>query len=170
MNQFTKKNKKSEKLRGIYFQIGLIIAGGLTLVAFEWTSPIQISKLGGVIVEEIEWDWPAIQLVEIEKEEVKAEETAEASADEVKPEEITADEVVGEEIVAADVTDEELREFLAEARERADTAGVAETVEEVDPSDEIKRIVDSILNPEDPEADESISMPDRNSAIVIRFR
>ena len=58
-----------------------------------------------------------------------------------------------------DVTDEELREFLAEAKERADTAGVAETVEEVDPSDEIKRIVDSILNPEDPEADESISMP-----------
>ena len=73
MNQFTKKNKKSEKLRGIYFQIGLIIAGGLTLVAFEWTSPIQISKLGGEIIEEIEWDWPAIQPVEIEKEEVKEE-------------------------------------------------------------------------------------------------
>ena len=45
-----------------------------------------------------------------------------------------------------DVTDEELRKFLAEARKRADTAGVAETVEEVDPSDEIKRIVDPILN------------------------
>ena len=49
-----------------------------------------------------------------------------------------------------DVTDEELRKFLAEATERADTAGVAETVEEVDPSDEIKRIVDSILNPDMP--------------------
>ena len=47
-----------------------------------------------------------------------------------------------------DVTDEELRECLAEARERADTANVAETVKEVDPSDEIKRIVDLILNSE----------------------
>ncbi|MCH2200400.1 MAG: hypothetical protein MK102_00405 [Fuerstiella sp.] len=47
-----------------------------------------------------------------------------------------------------DVTDEELRKFLAEATERADTAGVAETVKEVDPSDEIKRIVDSILKPD----------------------
>ena len=49
------------------------------------------------------------------------------------------------------VTDEELREFLADAKERADAAGVAETVEEVDPSDEVKRIVDSILNAEDSE-------------------
>lgn len=54
-----------------------------------------------------------------------------------------------------DVTDEELRKFLAEATERADTAGVAETVEDVDPSDEIKRIVDSILNPDMPLIPES---------------
>ena len=46
------------------------------------------------------------------------------------------------------VTDDELRQFLAEAKERADAAGVAETVEEVDPSDEVRRIVDSILNQE----------------------
>lgn len=36
MNHFKEKNKKLEKLRGIFFQIGLIIAGGLTLLAFEW--------------------------------------------------------------------------------------------------------------------------------------
>ena len=41
MNHFTKKSKRLEKLRGIFFQTGLIIAGGLTLVAFEWTTPIH---------------------------------------------------------------------------------------------------------------------------------
>ena len=46
------------------------------------------------------------------------------------------------------VTDDELRQFLAAAKERADAAGVAETVEEVDPSDEVRRIVDSILSPD----------------------
>jgi hypothetical protein len=60
-----------------------------------------------------------------------------------------------------DVTDDKLREFLAEAKERADNAGVAETVEEVDPSDEIKRIVDSVLNPELVEAEvEETPMPE----------
>ncbi len=58
-----------------------------------------------------------------------------------------------------DVSDEELRKFLADAKERADDAGVAETVEEVDPSDEIKRIVDSVLNPEAPEAEDP-AMPE----------
>lgn len=52
-----------------------------------------------------------------------------------------------------DVTDDELREFLAEAKKRADNAGVAETVEEIDPSDEIKRIVDSVLNRESAEVE-----------------
>ncbi len=68
MNHFKQKNKKLEKLRGIFFQIGLIIAGGLTLVAFEWTSPIHIATLGGEIVEEIEWDIEAVKPFEIEKE------------------------------------------------------------------------------------------------------
>jgi protein TonB len=41
------KNQKSslEKMRGIFFQSGLIVACGLTLVAFEWTTPIRISEL-----------------------------------------------------------------------------------------------------------------------------
>lgn len=41
------KSQKSplEKMRGIFFQSGLIIACGLTLVAFEWTTPVVISDL-----------------------------------------------------------------------------------------------------------------------------
>lgn len=61
MNQFKKTTTKSEKRRGIYFQIGLIIAGGLTLVAFEWTSPVIISELPDCTIEyEEEWDIPVI--------------------------------------------------------------------------------------------------------------
>ena len=73
MNQFKKTTQKSEKRRGIYFQLGLIIAGGLTLVAFEWTSPIIISELPGhTVIEEIEWDMPIIlPEKEIEKPKVK---------------------------------------------------------------------------------------------------
>ena len=67
MNHFKTKNNKREKLRGIYFQLGLIIAGGLTLLAFEWTFPTHISQLGGVIVEEIEGDIEWIPPVEKEK-------------------------------------------------------------------------------------------------------
>lgn len=37
-NHEHKTNSTLEKLRGIFFQIGLIIACGLTLVAFEWTT------------------------------------------------------------------------------------------------------------------------------------
>ena len=32
-------------MRGIFFQSGLIVACGLTLVAFEWTTPVVISEL-----------------------------------------------------------------------------------------------------------------------------
>ena len=49
-----------------------------------------------------------------------------------------------------DVTDEELLGFLAEAKGRADAAGVPDTVEEVDPSDENKRLVDAALIPGSP--------------------
>jgi len=40
MNHFKQTNKKLEKLRGIFFEIGLIVAGGLTLLAFEWMTPV----------------------------------------------------------------------------------------------------------------------------------
>jgi protein TonB len=73
MNQFKKTTQKREKRKGIYFQLGLIIAGGLTLVAFEWTSPIVISELPGVIIDSREeWDMPIIlPEPEIEKPKVK---------------------------------------------------------------------------------------------------
>jgi protein TonB len=73
MNHFTKKNQKLEKRRGIHFQIGFIIAGGLTLVAFEWTTPVNPYTLPetSVIYEE-EWEMPPIlPEKEIEKPEVK---------------------------------------------------------------------------------------------------
>ena len=46
MTHFKNTNKKLEKLRGIFFQVGLIIAGGLTLVAFEWQTSyiVEIPK------------------------------------------------------------------------------------------------------------------------------
>ncbi len=84
MNHFKKKNKKLEKLRGIFFQLGLIIACGLTLLAFEWTFPTRIADLGGVIVEEIEEDFDYVPPFEKEKEEVieeKQEETKSKSED-----------------------------------------------------------------------------------------
>jgi outer membrane biosynthesis protein TonB len=68
MNHFQKTNKKLEKLRSSFFLIGLIIAGGFTLLAFEWTFPEYISKLEGVPVEEIEGDFEYVEPFEIEKE------------------------------------------------------------------------------------------------------
>jgi protein TonB len=73
MNQFKKTTQKREKRRGIYFQLGLIIAGGLTLVAFEWTSPINISDLPPTYeIDEVEIDFPIIMPeVKIDRPEVK---------------------------------------------------------------------------------------------------
>jgi len=73
MNQFKKTTQKSEKRRSIYFQLGLIIAGGLTLVAFEWTSPINISDLPAPYeIDEVEIDFPIIMPeVKIDRPEVK---------------------------------------------------------------------------------------------------
>lgn len=73
MNQFKKTTKKREKRRGIYFQLGFIIAGGLTLVAFEWTTPVYLTDLPKPFeTYEAEWDIPVIiPEVEIEKPKVK---------------------------------------------------------------------------------------------------
>lgn len=43
------------------------------------------------------------------------------------------------------LTDEELRAFFAEAKKQADEAGVAEQPEAVDPSEEVRKIVDEAL-------------------------
>jgi len=73
MTHFKNTNKKLEKLRGIFFQVGLIVAGGLTLVAFEWTSPVYLSTLDGEIVEEMEWDYNYVEPFEIDRNKPKEE-------------------------------------------------------------------------------------------------
>lgn len=45
MKNVNTPKKSLEKCRGIFFQLGLIIACGLTLVAFEWTTPVYLSEL-----------------------------------------------------------------------------------------------------------------------------
>lgn len=82
MTHFKNKNKKLEKLRGIFFQIGLIVAGGLTLVAFEWTSPIYIADLPTPdVVAEEPWDIPVITPEKEEVEKPKVKEKAEPKPD-----------------------------------------------------------------------------------------
>jgi len=49
------------------------------------------------------------------------------------------------------LSDEELRAFLAEAKQQADAAGIPEQPAEIDPSDEIKKIVDHALAGEGPD-------------------
>jgi len=43
------------------------------------------------------------------------------------------------------VTDEQLRAFLAEAKQQSDDAGIPAETEPIDPSDELKRIIDAAL-------------------------
>jgi len=52
----------------------------------------------------------------------------------------------GEWQLRQNVSDADLRAALAEAKSRADEAGIAEEPENVDPSDEFKRIIDEALN------------------------
>ncbi len=67
MSQTKNNQNKLEKLRGIFFQIGLIIAGGITLLAFEWTTPIYIADLPSAPEVEVE-DWDIIPIIPIEEE------------------------------------------------------------------------------------------------------
>lgn len=45
MNSIEKNTNGLEKLRGIFFQIGLITATSIIFLAFEWTTPIYIAEL-----------------------------------------------------------------------------------------------------------------------------
>lgn len=45
MNSTEKPKNGLEKLRGIFFQIGLIVATSITFLAFEWTTPVYIAEL-----------------------------------------------------------------------------------------------------------------------------
>ena len=48
-------------------------------------------------------------------------------------------------VIRESVTDEELRAFLAAVKEKADDAEIPEEIEPVDPSDELKKIIDNAL-------------------------
>ena len=71
MNHFKKSNKKLEKLRTVFFQLGIVIACGLSLLAFEWTFSTKIAYLGGTVIDEITEDFDTIE--PFEKEEKKEE-------------------------------------------------------------------------------------------------
>lgn len=77
MSQFKKSSKKLEKMRGLFFQIGLITACGLTFVAFEWTTSYSIPDIPKrEVIAEADWDMPVIVPEEeiVEKPKVKTEE------------------------------------------------------------------------------------------------
>ena len=67
-----------------------------------------------------------------------------ATAEEIMAE-ITETSPSGEVQVKEDLSDEELRSFLAKAKTAADEAGVPEEVPEVDPSDEIRKVIDEAM-------------------------
>ena len=56
------KKNKLEKLRGIFFQCGLIVAGGITLLAFEWTSPNYAYVLPPAenVLDDGIWEYPPL--------------------------------------------------------------------------------------------------------------
>lgn len=45
MSTTKQPNKNLEKFRGIFFQIGIIVATSLTFLAFEWTTPVNVYSL-----------------------------------------------------------------------------------------------------------------------------
>lgn len=74
MNHFQKTTKKNERMRFVYFQLGLLISCSLTFFAFEWTTYYSVKELPGtkVIDEVIETMLPPVN-PEVEKPIVKTE-------------------------------------------------------------------------------------------------
>lgn len=68
MKKKEKPNQQLEKSRGMFFNIGFIVACGLTLMAFEWTFPNYTSELKVINpVAEGEFELPPITWTEVEK-------------------------------------------------------------------------------------------------------
>lgn len=82
MNHFQKNTKKNERMRFVYFQLGLLISFSLTFLAFEWTTYYSVKKLPGtkVIDEVIETILPPVN-PEVEKPIVKTEPTISKNVD-----------------------------------------------------------------------------------------
>lgn len=51
MKATNRPTKNLEKLRGIFFQIGIIVASSITFFAFEWTTPVRIADLPNPEIE-----------------------------------------------------------------------------------------------------------------------
>lgn len=76
MNHFQKNTKKNERMRFVYFQLGLLISFSLTFLAFEWTTYYSVKKLTGTTVAVDDGEvLPPIITLETKKPEVKIEKT-----------------------------------------------------------------------------------------------
>ena len=84
MNHFQKTTKKNERMRFVYFQLGLLISFSLTFFAFEWTTYYSVKELKGVKVidDDIEIVLPPVN-PEVEKPIVKTEPTISKNVDEL---------------------------------------------------------------------------------------
>lgn len=68
MNSTEKPKNGLEKFRGIFFQIGFIVATSLTLLAFEWTFPVYVADLPKPIIEvEGDFELPPITYSSVPK-------------------------------------------------------------------------------------------------------
>lgn len=68
MNSTEKPKNDLEKLRGIFFQIGLIVATSITFLAFEWTFPVYVTDLPKPIIEvEGDFELPPITYSSVPK-------------------------------------------------------------------------------------------------------
>lgn len=76
MNHFQKNTKKNERMRFVYFQLGLLISFSLTFLAFEWTTYYSVKELKGkVVIDDNGEILPPIITLETKKPEVKVEKT-----------------------------------------------------------------------------------------------
>jgi periplasmic protein TonB len=104
MNHFQKTTKKNERMRFVYFQLGLLISFSLTFLAFEWTTYYSVKELPGThVIENDDIELPPIFVVEKPQPKVKIELTPRKNMDEIlivdKPIEKTTEEPIEEDPV-----------------------------------------------------------------------
>lgn len=84
MNHFQKTTKKNERMRFVYFQLGLLISFSLTFLAFEWTTYYSIKELpGNHVIENDDIELPPVFVVEKPQPKVKIEPTPRKNMDDL---------------------------------------------------------------------------------------
>lgn len=84
MNHFQKNTKKNERMRFVYFQLGLLISFSLTFLAFEWTTYYSVKELPGNHVTEIDdIELSPVFVVEKPQPKVKIEPTVRKNMDKI---------------------------------------------------------------------------------------